>query len=440
MSFAQKIALFGDFWKTTQLFFKPRIIVILLLGFSAGLPLALSFSTLSVWMAEENVSLKTIGLFSLVSLPYVLKPLWAPFFDQLPLPFFTTVLGRRRGWLLVSQLALMAAVLALGASDPITNPWHTAALALLVTFFSASQDIVIDAFRVESLADSEQGVGASSYIYGYRVGMLVSGAGALLIADHVSWFWTYAAMAASLLVGVITTLIIREPAGSQFPRRLTPATPRAARPPWLQTAFVDPFRDFMTRRAWLAILIFILFYKFGDALAGVLSNPFYIQIGFDKTDIAYYAKVLGLGGTLVGVFFGALMVARMHILLTLLICGVLQALSNLMFVWLAAVGNDTSLLALTIAAENFTGGMGTAAFVAYISGLTSINFTATQFALLTSLASVGRTLFASYSGGIVEAIGWIDFFLLSTAAALPGLLILLWLMAQHRPASNEPLS
>jgi PAT family beta-lactamase induction signal transducer AmpG len=172
----------------------------------------------------------------------------------------------------------------------------------------------------------------------------------------------------------------------------------------------------------------------------VLSNPFYIQIGFDKTDIAYYAKVLGLGGTLVGVFFGALMVARMNILVTLLICGVLQALSNLMFVWLAAVGNDTSLLALTIAAENFTGGMGTAAFVAYISGLTSINFTATQFALLTSLASVGRTLFASYSGGIVEAIGWIDFFLLSTAAALPGLLILLWLMAQHRPASNEPLS
>jgi PAT family beta-lactamase induction signal transducer AmpG len=200
----------------------------------------------------------------------------------------------------------------------------------------------------------------------------------------------------------------------------------------LQVAFVEPFREFMTRRAWFAILVFILFYKFGDALAGVLSNPFYIQIGFDKTEIAYYAKVLGLGGTLVGVFFGALMVARINILKTLLICGILQALSNLMFVWLAAAGNDTTLLALTIAAENFTGGMGTAAFVAYISGLTNISFTATQFALLTSLASVGRTVFASYSGGVVELVGWIDFFIISTLAAGPGLLLLVWLMANQR--------
>jgi PAT family beta-lactamase induction signal transducer AmpG len=326
----------------------------------------------------------------------------------------------------------MAAVLALGASDPVGSPWNTAALALLVTFFSASQDIVIDAYRVERLADSEQGVGASSYIYGYRVGMLVSGAGALLIADHVSWFWTYAAMAATLLVGVVTTLIIREPEGSAFKvlgRRTTVIEQCQA---WLQVAFVEPFREFMTRRAWFAILVFILFYKFGDALAGVLSNPFYIQIGFDKTEIAYYAKVLGLGGTLVGVFFGALMVARINILKTLLICGILQALSNLMFVWLAAAGNDTTLLALTIAAENFTGGMGTAAFVAYISGLTNISFTATQFALLTSLASVGRTVFASYSGGVVELVGWIDFFIISTLAAGPGLLLLVWLMANQR--------
>ena len=423
---------FGTVWKNTQLFFQPRMIAILLLGFSGGLPLALSFSTLSVWMAEENVSLRTIGLFSLVSMPYVLKPLWAPLFDQLPLAFLSKLLGRRRGWLIVSQIALMAAVLALGASDPVGSPWNTAALALLVTFFSASQDIVIDAYRVERLADSEQGVGASSYIYGYRVGMLVSGAGALLIADHVSWFWTYAAMAATLLVGVVTTLIIREPEGSAFKvleRRTTVIEQCRA---WLQVAFVEPFREFMTRRAWFAILVFILFYKFGDALAGVLSNPFYIQIGFDKTEIAYYAKVLGLGGTLLGVFFGALMVARINILKTLLICGILQALSNLMFVWLAAAGNDTTLLALTIAAENFTGGMGTAAFVAYISGLTNISFTATQFALLTSLASVGRTIFASYSGGVVELVGWIDFFIISTLAAGPGLLLLLWLMAKQK--------
>lgn len=422
---------------TVLLFIQPRMIAVAILGVTAGLPLALTGSVLTAWMTEAGVSLGSIGLIALVGLSYNFKFLWAPVIDQLPLPPLTTWLGRRRGWLIFCQMALMAAVVALGTADPLNHALLTAGLAVLVAFLSASQDIVIDAYRIERLSAAEQGVGASTYIYGYRVGMLISGGGALILADSLDWFWVYVAMAACVSVGVVTVLLSREPEGSAFADMPAGLTGGQQIGHWLSVAVVAPFREFTGRPTWAAILLFIVFYKFCDAFAGIMATPFYLQIGFSKTEIGVIAKGIGLAATLGGVFIGALMVARLNILLALLICGVLQGLSNLMFAYLATAGHDLGLLTLTIAVENLTGGMGTAVFVAYISQLAHINFTATQFSLLSSLAAVGRTVLSSGSGFAAEALDWIWFFALSTALAVPGLLILWWLMRQApRPSDT----
>lgn len=413
-----------------RIYLHPRVLAVLLLGFSSGLPLALTGATLAVRLTEAKVSLTDIGLFALVATPYSFKFLWAPLIDRMPLPLITRLFGRRRGWMLTTQAALIAALIALGAIDPVRDPWWTALLAVIVAFCSASQDIVIDAYRVEILQPEQYGAGAAVVQLGYRVAMLVAGAGALFLAEHVSWSAVYMVMAALIGVGVVTVLAYPEPQSAP-PPPIKPGAPLAERlAVWLKDAVANPFLDMVTRHRWsvVAILAFVVLYKLGDAMAGVMANPFYIKMGFSKTEIAAVSKVFGFAATIIGAFIGGALVARLGTFRALMLCGVLQMASNLMFALQASVGHDITMLTLTIAIENLSGGMGSAAFVAYISGLCNLSYTGTQYALLSSLASLARTTLASSGGAIVEAVGWIDFFILSTAAALPGLVLLAWMM------------
>ena len=427
--------------QTAAVYRDRRMLVILFLGFVSGLPLALTLGTLSAWLATVGVDKTTIGLFALVGLPYTLKFLWSPFIDGLRVPVLGPLLGRRRSWAIVTQVALMASVLALGATEPGTQAALTAVIALTVAFFSASQDIVIDAYRVEILAGHEQGAGAAAIQIGYRIGMLVSGAGALYIADFFGWFAAFATMAALVSVGMATILLNPEPtAGRRAEAGVDPApgvdrvqgARGAGTAGWIEAHVVAPFADFVARGDWPVILLFIVLYKFGDAVAGVMANPFYIEMEFTLSEIASVSKVFGLGATLAGAVLGGIVGVRLGVLKGLLVCGVLQMLSNLMFAVQAMVGHDIAVLALTVGIENFTGGMGTAAFVAYLSSLCTFAFTATQYALLSSLAAVGRTVLSAAGGWMADQVDWVSFFLLTTLAALPGLALLIWLIRAAR--------
>ncbi|HLF59539.1 MAG TPA: AmpG family muropeptide MFS transporter [Alphaproteobacteria bacterium] len=411
-------------WLAAASIYKDRrILAIALMGFSSGLPLALVGATLGVWLAEAHVSLTNIGFFALTGIAYNVKFLWSPVMDRAPLPWLTRRFGRRRGWALATQAALIVAILFLGNSDPGSAPGLTAVFAVLVAFMSASQDIVIDALRVDLLAEHEQGAGAAATQFGWRVGALVSGAGALYAASFGGWGFAYGLMAAFVLVGAAAVFLVNEPRDGAAALK-----PQASFGEWLEHAVIDPFADFMTRHTWAVILLFVVLYKFGDALAGVMSSPFYIAMGFTKIEIANISKIFGTSATILGVFLGGVVVYRWGAFKALLVCGVLQMLSNLMFAAQAVAGHDPALLIFTIGIENASGGMGSAAFVAYLSALCNAEFTATQYALLSSLAAVPRTFLASGGGWLAQHLGWVDFFLVSTAAALPGLLLLLWLM------------
>ena len=291
-----------------------RILVLLLLGFSSGLPLALTASTLGIWLTEAQVSKASIGLFAAVATPYAMKFVWSPLMDGLRLPLLTRRLGRRRGWLLLTQLLLVLTIALLGMADPAIDPWHTALCALLVAVASASQDIVIDAYRVESLPPQEQGAGAGAGVLGYRIGMIVSSAGALFAAQAYGWQTTYLIMAALMGVGILTTLLSPEPQAEAQ----TPGKPKGN---WLREYIVEPFSDFMTHRHWLALLFFIMLYKFSDAFMGVMSNPFLIEIGFTKVEIGTVVKFFGLWATILGSVAGGAMVFRLGIVRSLFLCG-----------------------------------------------------------------------------------------------------------------------
>jgi PAT family beta-lactamase induction signal transducer AmpG len=419
----------------------PRVIAILFLGFSSGLPLALTGQTLSLWLKDEGLSLTAIGLFAAVGTPYALKFLWAPLMDKARIPGLTRLLGRRRSWLIVTQFSLIAATLALGFSGPAANIGVTAMLAVAVAFASASQDIVVDAYRVEILEEHQFAAGAAAIVFGYRVGMLVSGAGALYLASAFAWPLVYAAMAVLVLVGVATVLLNPEPTMRETPESIVRedevrawlaerphlSGPLGAALAWLYIAVVCPFAEFMARPAWVAILLFVIFYKFGDSLAGVMTFPFLDDIGFTKIDIANVAKVFGFAATLAGLALGGALMAGLGLYKSLWICGVLQLVSNLMFAVQAMVGADITFLALTIGLENLAGGMGTAVFVAYLSSLCNVAYTATQYALLSSFMVVARTWLSSSGGALAEWLDWIGFFLLTTGAAVPGLVLLWWL-------------
>lgn len=396
--------------KMFKLIFSPRMLVAFLMGFSCGVPLLLTLSVLQAWMKEEGVDLSVIGLFSLVGLPYTLKFLWSPILDRFSLPLF----GRRRGWLLIFQVLLMVAVAGLGLSNPAANPWLLAGAAFLVTFFSASQDIVVDAYRREDLSDNELGLGSSLYINGYRVGMLLAGSGGLILADHFSFQQVYLMMSASLLVGVLTTLLCREP-------EVAEGTPKTFR-----DAVLQPFVEYFSRDGALLILLFILLYKIGDQMASTMTIPFYLDIGFTKTQVGAIAKLFGFWATIGGGLLGGIILLRLGIFRSLWIFGIFQAVSTAGFSLLALIGNSLTGLAAVIAIENLTGGMGTAAYVAYMASITNKKFTATQYALLSSLMGIPRVLASAPTGFMAQSMGWPWFFLACTLVAIPGLILLKW--------------
>ncbi len=399
--------------------FSPRILVAFLMGFSCGVPLLLTGSVLQAWMTELKVDLTVIGLYSLVGPPYTLKFLWAPVFDRFTLPLF----GRRRGWMLVVQLLLVLALIGLGLTDPAQTPWLVALAAFVVTFLSASQDIVIDAYRREDLSDNQLGLGSSLYVNGYRVGMLLAGSGGLILADYMAFSQVYLLMAGSLLVGVVTTLLCREPA-------LTRGTPRS-----FTEAVWAPFVEYFSRDRALLLLLFILLYKLGDQMASTLTTPFYLDLGFSKTQIGAVAKLFGFWSALAGGLIGGAILLRIGIIRSLWIFGILQAAAILSFTALALIGNSLVALAVAIMLEQLTSGMGTSAYVAYMASLTNKRFTATQYALLSSCMGIPRVIIAAPAGWVAEQTGWPLFFVGCTLAAIPGLLLLPLVSAQyHRDA------
>jgi len=395
--------------------FSRRMLVALIMGFSCGLPLLLTLSVLQAWMTEAGVDLTTIGLMTLVGLPYTLKFIWAPFFDRYTLP----LLGRRRGWLLIAQLMLMGAVVGLGFSNPVDHPHWLAAAALAVAFFSASQDIVVDAYRREDLPDRELGLGSSLYINGYRMGMLLASGGGLILADHLSFSAVYMVMALCLLPGIATTLFTPEPTVVS-----TPAT--------LKAAVVDPLREYFQRTGALWILGFILMYKIGDTMAAAMTTPFYLDMGFTKTQIGTVVKLFGFWATVGGTLVGGLFILRWGLLTSLWAFGVLQALSTAGFALLAGIGPSVTALSAVIAFENFSGGMGTSAYAGFMASITDKRFTATQYALLTSLMGIPRVLASAPTGYLATYMGWWWFFIFCTLIAIPGLLLLLRIGADQR--------
>jgi MFS transporter, PAT family, beta-lactamase induction signal transducer AmpG len=428
------------FLEAASVYFKPRVLIIFFLGFSSGLPLALSASTLLFWMAEVGVDLKTIGLFALVGTPYTIKFLWAPVVDAFDVPLLGRWLGRRRSWLMLTQLALIVAIALLGANNPVTAPAMVALGALMVAAASATQDIVIDAFRVESLPASEQAAGAASYVAAYRVAMLVSSAGALFLVtafQHLGfsrqggWTASYAVMAALVIVGVLTTLFATEPEKSTRADAAQHREPALKR---LGHTIAGAFTDFFWREGLhvaLVVLAFVVLFKLTDALAGVMTGPFAVKLGFTRNEYATIIKGLGFVATLVGGFAGGYVARTLPLAASLWIGGLLQAAANLAFSWQAVVGHDIAWLSFAITVENFTSAIGTVIFVAYLSALCKNPLhTATQYALLTAFAAIGRTYLSASAGFVAEATGWIWFFAICALAAIPGFLLLAWLQAQ----------
>jgi MFS transporter, PAT family, beta-lactamase induction signal transducer AmpG len=423
---------------TLAVYLQRRVLIVMFLGFSSGLPLALSGSTLLIWMRESGVSLGTIGLFALVGTPYTVKFLWAPIIDALDVPVLSKLLGRRRGWLLLSQLILIATIVFLGACDPSVSALVVAIGALLVATASATQDIVVDAFRVESLDESEQAAGMASYVAAYRIGMLASTAGALFVVsgfqsfglDHqAAWTAGYMVMALMVLIGIATTLVAAEPEKSAAASAVHARENPLAR---VAEAAVGAFSEFLLRDMAFVALAFVVLYKFTDALSGSMTGPFVIDLGFSRNEYAAIIKGVGLAATLVGGFAGGFLARAYSLPLSLLIGGLLQALSNLAFSWQAVVGLNAAWLTFAIIAENFTSAIGTVIFVAYLSALCRNPLhTATQYALLTALAAFGRTYLSSGAGYIAHAAGWAWFFVICTLAGLPALVLLAWLQKRH---------
>ncbi|MDA8138245.1 MAG: AmpG family muropeptide MFS transporter [Desulfobacteraceae bacterium] len=403
-----------------KMIFSRRMLTALMMGYASGLPYDMTKTVLKAWMTDVGVDLTVIGLFTLVGLPYALKFLWAPVLDR----FTFSLLGRRRGWMLIFQLALMLAIIALGRTNPAANPWMVAIAAMLVTFFSASQDIVVDAYRREDLPDAELGLGSSFYFYGYRIGMLVAGPGGLILADQISFQMVYMILAACLLPGVITTLLSPEPP-------LVHGVPRN-----FKEAVVHPFVEYFQRPEAMWMLAFILLFKIGDNIASAITTPFYLNIGFTKTQIGAVITLFGFWAVSAGGLVGGLLMLKLGIHRSLWVFGILQAISTAGFSILALMGHHVPALAAVISFENFTSGMGTAAFMAFMASITHQKFTATQYALLTSLMRIPDVGISSLSGWLAGQLGWVAFFIFCSLAAIPGLLMLLK-FASWRPGQRS---
>ncbi|MGH6665155.1 MAG: AmpG family muropeptide MFS transporter [Pseudolabrys sp.] len=426
-----------SFLDALAVYLKPRVLIVLFLGFSSGLPLALSGTTLLVWMRESGVDLGTIGLFALVGTPYTVKFLWAPLTDALDVPLLGRLLGRRRGWLVFTQMMLIIAILFLGATDPAASPAMVALGALLVATASATQDIVVDAFRVESLPENEQAAGMASYVAAYRVGMLVSTAGALFLVSAIqaygfdkqaAWHWGYVAMAALVLIGTVTALVATEPERSRQAEAAHAGQKPLAR---VADAAVGAFKDFLGTEMALVMLAFVVLFKFTDALSGAMTAPFVIDLGFTRNEYAAIVKGVGLAALLAGGFAGGFVARALPLATSLWVGALLQSAANLGFCLAAALGHNLAALTFAITVENFTSAIGTVMFVAYLSALCQNPLhTATQYALLTALAAVGRTYLSSGAGFIAEATGWVWFFAICALAGIPSLILLAWLQGK----------
>ncbi|MEJ2793144.1 AmpG family muropeptide MFS transporter [Iodobacter sp. LRB] len=395
-------------WKS--LLFSRRMLICVFTGFASGLPLYILINLVPAWLKSEGVNLKAIGFFALIQFPFTWKFIWAPLLDRYAVPG----LGRRRGWMLLTQVALLVLIASFGLFNPKLDLWSIAYLAMALAFFSASQDIVLDAYRREILSDEELGLGTSVHVNAYRIASLIPGAFSLILADHLPWAQVFMITGLFMLPGIVMTLLVSEP--------------QLVRPPkTLREAVVEPFHEFMTRHGWrnaMWILAFIFLYKLGDSMATALATPFYLELGFSKTEIGVIAKNAGLWPAVFGGIVGGVWMLKLGINRALWVFGVVQVVSILGFAWLATVGADKVALAMVIAFEALGVGLGTAAFTAYIARTTDPRYTATQFALFTSLAAVPRTFINASTGWLVEQMGWISFFFLCTALAIPGMLLL----------------
>ncbi len=457
-----KIAAGSSWFKTLGIYTHPRVLGMLSLGFSAGLPLLLILGTLSFWLREAGIDRTTIGHLSWIGLAYSFKWLWSPLVDRMPLPVLTRVLGRRRAWLLLSQIVIILALIGMAGTDPVVNLSHMVFFALAVAFASATQDIALDAYRIEAVALELQGAMAATYQAGYRAAMILASAGVLWIAasvdssaetySHLPWRFAYLVMAGCMSVGIITTLIIREPdvpfntllSENEHYARHTIARwnlhPRLMHVlVWLYGALIAPFRDFIVRHGKQALLILALIalYRISDVVMGVMSNPFYVDMGYTKEEVATVSKVYGVLMTILGAAIGGLLIARIGIMRTLFIGAVLSAATNLLFVWLAGRGHDVSGLVFTISADNLSAGIASSAFIAYLSGLTNTAYSATQYALFSSVMLLLPKFVAGFSGQFVDAYGYESFFI---ATALIGIPVLFLVRLAGKATFQTPLT
>ncbi len=437
-----------------EVYLHPRVIGMLFLGFSAGLPFLLLFSTLSFWLREVGVSLSTIGLFSWVGITFSIKVFWAPVVDRLAVPPFTTLLGKRRGWMLIAQIGIAAGLLGIAYTDPASDLETIVYFALLVAFASATQDIAIDAYRIEAVEKTLQGAMAGTYQVGYRFGLIAAGAGALYIAAFTSWPIAYTTMAALVGIGMATVLIIREPEvvrdqatllrEAELLRRIEGEGDHEGTlhrfVAWFSGAVISPLVDFFARNGTFALVIlaFVGLYRLSDITLGVMANPFYADIGFTKTEVANIAKLYGVIATLAGALIGGVLVVRLGMLRSLLLGAVLVAATNLVFALLAVVGHDIAMLTLAITADNISAGLAGSVFIAYLSSLTNTAYTATQYALFSSLFTLPGKIVAGGSGYVVEAVGYVNFFFYASALGIPAILLVLYLMYRYRQQEGSP--
>ena len=429
--------MFKQWWKASQVYWDKRMLTMIALGFSSGFPLLLVFGTLNLWLKDAGISYAAIGLFSLVKTPYSFKWAWSPIIDRIKLPLLGR-LGRRRGWAVFTQLLLMASLWGMASIDPAATPLTMAFFAVLVTIASASQDIVWDAYRIESFNTKEQGAGVAIFVLGYRFGLIFSGAGAIWMASVMSWNNVYMIMSLGALVGMFAVLCSREPEKDEKytePKNKGPWRERLRN--FMLKAVYDPFKDFMKRQNWGLILVFIFLYRMSDAYMGPMAYPFYDDMGFSKVEIAYVSKIYGMIATIAGGIIGGLLISRMGLMKSLLICGILQGVTNLMFVGQAFAGHNIYMLVVTISCDNIAAGMGATALVAYLSSLCNVAYTATQYALLSSLMSFARDVFAATSGFLAASVSWAVFFLITSLMVVPGIFLLLYLM-KHHPINTRP--
>jgi MFS transporter, PAT family, beta-lactamase induction signal transducer AmpG len=425
--------------QTFKVYTEAPTLRMLTLGFSAGLPLLLVLGTLSFWLREAGVNRATIGHLSWVGLAYGFKWCWAPLVDRMPIPILTRLMGRRRSWLLLSQLAIMAGIVGMALNDPRVSLMPVVWCALVVAVASATQDIALDAFRIESADTQRQAALAAAYQTGYRMAMIWAGAGVLWIAaraevanvanyQHAAWQTAYFWMAASMLVGTITVLLSAEPARKELPEAKNVQE-------WLKSALVDPFADFIKRYQWQAALILALIaiYRISDVVMGIMANPFYVDMGYTKDEVAAVTKVFGVVMTLVGAFIGGVMSMRWGVMRVLMLGAVLSAASNLLFAWLGTRGHDLTALVWVISADNLSSGIASAAFIAYLSSLTNINYSATQYALFSSMMLLLPKFIAGFSGEFVDAYGYSVFFISTSLLGVP----VLFLVALAARISNK---